>query len=143
MHLNNMPTLKENLDALDRMVTNHASTAEIRSQIAFIERELTAFEAEYMSTARSYVRLQDEHKKLQHAQLARDQETVAENRHKVGVTLTNGVTRYYDADTYEILPNQRDPKMVEFRRTDKAKNLYYTMATARWSEIAEVHKPTI
>jgi len=129
-----MPSIQQSLDALDSMVTNHASTPEIRSQIAHIAREVAALEAEYASAV-------DIHAKFQQAQLVRDQKTAAENKHKVGVTLTNGVTRYYDADTYAVLPNQRDPKMVEFRKTNKAQHTYQAVATARWSEVAEVHEP--
>lgn len=40
-------TLTEHIDALDKMVAGHASTAEIRSQIAFIGREVAALEADY------------------------------------------------------------------------------------------------
>jgi hypothetical protein len=116
------------------MVTNHAAIPEIRSQIAHIAREVAALETEYVSAV-------DHHTKLQQAQLARDQEVAAENRHKIGVTLTNGVTKYYDADTYKILPNEREPKMVEFRKVNKEQHSYRTVATARWSEVSEVHEP--
>ena len=130
-----MPTLNESLDALDSMVTNHASIPEIRSQIAHILREVAALETEYTSAVGS-------HAKLHQEQLQRDQEAASQNSHEVGVTLTNGVTRYYDADTYAVLPNQREPKMVEFRKTDKVSHTYRTVATARWSEVAEVHEPS-
>ena len=136
-----MPSLPESLDALDRMVTNHAATPEIRSQIAYITREVATLEAEFVGTVRGHAQLLESHTKLQQAQLARDRESVAENRHRVRVTLTNGLTRYYDADTYEIIRNNGEPNMVEIRKTDKANHIYHTIATARWSEVAEVHKP--
>ena len=136
-----MPTIHESLDALDNMVTNHASTSEIRSQLAYIVREVAALQAELMSTYSISAKLQEEHAKLKQAQSERDREVAIENRHKVGVTLTTGVAKYYDADTYEILPNESDPKMVEIRKTDTQNHTYRTVATARWSEIVEVHEP--
>jgi hypothetical protein len=129
-----MPSIQQSLDALDSMVTNHASTPEIRSQIAHIAREVAALEAEYASAV-------EVHAKFQQAQLVRDQNLAAENKRKVGVTLTNGVTKYYDADTYAVLPNPREPKIVEFRKSDKQRHTYHVVATARWSEVAEVHEP--
>jgi len=45
-----MITLQEHLNELDRMVANHASVAEVRSQIAFIAREVSALEAAYLRT---------------------------------------------------------------------------------------------
>ena len=62
-------------------------------------------------------------------------------KHKIGVTLKNGQKAMYDADAYAILPNSRAPQMVEFRRTDKAKQTYRRVAHAKWSEIAELHFP--
>jgi hypothetical protein len=130
-----MPTLQESIDALDRMIDGQASKPELRSQIAFIGREVAALEADYSH-------LSQDHATLQEAQLARDDDVAVENRHKVGVTLTNGVTKYYDADTYKILPNEREPRMVEFRKTDKAAHTYQEVAHAKWSDVSEVHKPS-
>jgi hypothetical protein len=46
-----MISLQEHIDALDKMVVNHASVPEIRSQIAFIGREVAALEARYAQLA--------------------------------------------------------------------------------------------
>jgi hypothetical protein len=51
-------TLTEHIDALDKMVADHASTAEIRSQIAFIGREVAALEADYTNLAENNAKLQ-------------------------------------------------------------------------------------
>lgn len=128
-----MPTLQESIDTLDHMVTNHASTPEIRSQIAYVARETATLEAQYMSAVRSSEQMIQE-------LAAQDQKMAAENRHKFGVTLTSGVTRHYDGDSYAVMPHTRDPKLVEFRKTD-ASGLYEVVATVRWTEIAEIHTP--
>lgn len=44
-----MITLQEHIDALDRMVANGTSVPELRSQVAFIGREVAALEARYVS----------------------------------------------------------------------------------------------
>jgi hypothetical protein len=137
-----MPTIKESLESLDSMVTNHASTPEIRSQIAYILREVEALEADFVGTVRNHAQLADAHTKLKNAQLARDQEAAAENKHKVGVTLNSGVTKFYPANTYALLPNKNAPVTIEFRMADKAKHSYYEVGHAKWSEVAEVHEPS-
>jgi hypothetical protein len=53
-----MITLQEHLDALDRMVTQGTSVPELRSQIAFIAREVSALEIAHMSTVDDIVELQ-------------------------------------------------------------------------------------
>jgi hypothetical protein len=52
-----MITLQEHLNELDRMVTNHASVAEIRSQASFIAREVAVLEADYASLAETHAKL--------------------------------------------------------------------------------------
>lgn len=54
----NMPTLQESIDALDRMVTQGTSVPELRSQIAFIAREVAALEAEYVGALDDNAKLQ-------------------------------------------------------------------------------------
>jgi hypothetical protein len=54
-------TLTEQIDALDKMVADHATTAEIRSQIAFIGREVAALEADYTNFAAQHAQLAAEH----------------------------------------------------------------------------------
>ena len=129
-----MPTLQELVETLDRMIDGPTSKPELRSQIAFIGREIAVLEAKYAE-------LHEAHTQLKQAQTARDQEMALENRHKVGVTLNNGITRYYDADSYDVLPNFASPKMVEIRKTDKERRSFRSVAIVSWSEIAEIHKP--
>ena len=66
--------LTEHIDLLDKMVAHHAATCEIRSQIAFIGREVAALEADNARLVEDKAELQDAHTKLQQAQLARDRE---------------------------------------------------------------------
>lgn len=67
-----MKTLDEHLDALDAMVANHATTPEIRSQIAFIQREVAALEADYVRLSDAHAKIQSEHSKLKEAESARN-----------------------------------------------------------------------
>jgi DNA-binding transcriptional ArsR family regulator len=71
-----MPTIHESLDSLDSMVTNHASTPEIRSQIAYIGREVSALEAQLVSLADDNAVLQTENADL----IAKNAELVQKNR---------------------------------------------------------------
>jgi hypothetical protein len=129
-----MPTIQESLDSLDSMVTNHAATPEIRSQIAHIAREVAVLQTDYMSAI-------DSQAKLAEKQSARDQEMAAENRHKIGVTLNDGSKVFYDADSYVLLPNKNAPQVVEFhKKSEKSANAVRTVAHVRFSEIKEVHE---
>lgn len=69
-----MTTLQQHIDALDRMVENGTSVAQLRSQIAFIGREVAALEADNARLVENKAQLQEAHTKLQQAQLARDRE---------------------------------------------------------------------
>jgi exonuclease VII small subunit len=62
-----MRTLSEHIDDLDRMVDGGAAKAEIRSQIAFIGREVAALEAENAQLIEAHAQLQEAHTKLQEA----------------------------------------------------------------------------
>jgi regulator of replication initiation timing len=60
-----MRTLQEHLDDLDRMVDNgSAPKHEIRSQIAFIGREVTALQAENTRLVEAHAKLQTEKEKV-------------------------------------------------------------------------------
>ncbi len=64
-----MKTLQDHLDDLDRMVdTGHATKDAVRSQIAFIGREIAALQADYARLAQTLAKLQEAHTKLQEAQ---------------------------------------------------------------------------
>jgi hypothetical protein len=64
----NMITLQEHIDALDRMVTNGTSVPELRSQIAFIGREVAALETRYMSAVDDNAQLRELQAKFQQEQ---------------------------------------------------------------------------
>jgi len=49
-----MRTLQEHIDDLDRMVDSGTSVAKIRSQIAFIGREVAALQADYAGLAQAH-----------------------------------------------------------------------------------------
>lgn len=60
-----MKTIQELLDDLDAIVDGgHAPKHEVRSQIAFIARQVAAFEADYTSLAESHAQLQQKHPEL-------------------------------------------------------------------------------
>lgn len=64
-----MRTLQEHLDDLDRMVDSGKAPAhQVRSQIAFIAREVAALEAAYAGLDQAHAQLQQAHARLQHAQ---------------------------------------------------------------------------
>jgi hypothetical protein len=63
-----MTTLQEHIDALDRMVEQGTSVPKLRSQIAFIGREVAAFEADYSSLGQAHADLQKAHTKPQEAE---------------------------------------------------------------------------
>lgn len=67
-----MQTLQQHLDDLDRMVdSGKAPKAELRSQVSFISREVSALESAYSHLEQEHALLQAEHAKLQteHAKL--------------------------------------------------------------------------
>jgi hypothetical protein len=75
-------------------------------------------------------------------ELEKQQADTVDPKGKVGVRLTNGVAIFYNADRYKVLPNSREPQLVEFRRTiNKALGTYLTVATVKWSEVATLHEP--
>ena len=62
-------TIHEHIDALDRMVDCNASKPEIRSQIAFIGREIAALTADYSQLQEAYAALQAKYAKLEEQSL--------------------------------------------------------------------------
>jgi hypothetical protein len=62
-------TLEEHIDALDRMVDGGSPKPELRSQIAFIGREVTAFAADYSKLQEAYVALEAKYAKLEEEHL--------------------------------------------------------------------------
>jgi L-2-hydroxyglutarate oxidase LhgO len=67
-----MKTLQEHIDDLDKMIDGRAAKDEIRSQIAFIGREVAALEADYAQLAQAHAALQDEHTKFKEGQSQKD-----------------------------------------------------------------------
>jgi len=53
-----MKTLLDHIDDLDRMVDGGAEVSKIRSQIAFIGREIAALQADFASLAEANTKLQ-------------------------------------------------------------------------------------
>ncbi|MGA2175261.1 MAG: hypothetical protein ABSH38_09795 [Verrucomicrobiota bacterium] len=60
-----MRTLQEHIDDLDRMVDGGAEKPKVRSQIAFIGREVAALEADYARLAEAHSKLQATHSELE------------------------------------------------------------------------------
>ena len=60
-----MKSLIEHIDDLDRMVDSDASKPAVRSQIAFVGREVAALQADYASLAEAHQKLDAAHRKLQ------------------------------------------------------------------------------
>lgn len=60
-----MRSILEHIDDLDRMVDGGSGKPEIRSQIAFIGREVAALVAEHEQLAQAYAKLQEAHLQLQ------------------------------------------------------------------------------
>ena len=63
-----MPTIIESLEELDRMVTNHAATHEIRSQIAFVQREVIVLQADALRANEAMAALNDANARLKSEQ---------------------------------------------------------------------------
>ncbi len=94
-------TLQEHIDALDRMVTQGTSVPELRSQIAFIGRELAVIEADYARLAEACARLQKAHSELDAEHTA-----LKDMKHKAG---------------WDALVKKAD----DYQRMDESKNLNY------------------
>jgi len=88
-----MATLQEHLDELDRMVVGGTNIPQIRSQIAFIGREITALDADYarfidahtqseQATAKALADLQTQNQAL----IAENSELKRPTLHNVKVT---------------------------------------------------------
>ena len=131
----------EGLNQLERKVLDKEAVADIRN---FIARLREFAEAEDQRTAT----LDKRNEEL----LAAKRTIISENQQpgtqdtkssglarKFVVTLNSGKTVEYNCDTYVILPNSRDPQMVEFRVVNRPENSYRAIAHAKWSEIAELH----
>jgi hypothetical protein len=65
-----MRTLDEHIDDLDRLVDGDAPKSNVRSQIAFIAREVAALEANYARLAEAHTKLQEAHSELEAQQTA-------------------------------------------------------------------------
>jgi hypothetical protein len=64
-----MATLQEHIDDLDRMIDGGNTTKDaVRSQIAFIGREVAALEADYARLNEAHTNLKEAHTNLKNAQ---------------------------------------------------------------------------
>jgi chromosome segregation ATPase len=74
-----MRTLQEHIDDLDRMIdSSSAPKHEVRSQIAFIGKQVAAIEADYACLADAHTKLQEAHSilEIQHTGLKKAQHDV-------------------------------------------------------------------
>jgi hypothetical protein len=60
-------TLQEHIDDLDRMVDSGTGVPKVRSQIAFIAREVACLEAAYAQLADAHTKLERRHETLKNA----------------------------------------------------------------------------
>ena len=131
--------LTEHIDSLDKMVADHAATCEIRSQIAFIGREVAALEANYASLHSAHTELKELYEALRAE--AQQDSVKFHDESMIVVTLRNGKTLTHPGNDYALLPSKNAPKVVEFRLLDKAKGVFTETGHAEWSQVAHVQKP--
>ena len=101
----------------------------------------------------AHSKLKNAHEELQ-AQNAKviseNQKLVAENKalhakrpSQLGVILTTGEPRFYDADNHTITPSLLEPKVVQFWKVvDKKKNAKRLVASVPWNQVREVVNPS-
>lgn len=133
----------EHLQRLDALIVEHTKppvTAMLRRELSFAIEQGEAYQAAsdkqdktLAKQAETISALQGQYQEL---------ESQHRNRHNVGVTLKNGKTVFYPANTYALLPNKNAPVTIEFRMADKAKHTYHEVGHAKWSEVSEVHEPS-
>ena len=136
------------LQKLDELIiehTNPPATTILRNQLHPLREQLEAYVETKEQEAKDASELEARHQQLlvEKEALVQRYAQADEAKHKVGVTLNNGVTRIYDANTYALLPNKNAPQTIEFRMLDKVKHTYREVAHAKWSEVAEVHEPAV
>lgn len=102
-------------------------------------QELAELEERYAALEQAHKECKAQARELQAKNSDLEQQLAAGSRHNIRVTLKSGVTRYYDADKHAILPSKTDPQVVEFRKHDPTTHTFRVVASARWSEVAEVH----
>ena len=99
-----MTTLDEHIDELDKMVVGGTSAPTIRSQIAFISREVAALEAELVRVNVDHANLKEAYLNLQAAQAEKEADPFTNfkgHRFKIG---TNG-----ESDGLVYCPNCPTP----------------------------------
>ncbi len=141
------------LQKLDDLIVTHTTppvTAMLRNKLHplrdQLEAYITAKEKELNQTSElegrnqylvaENLRIISEKNEIEAKQVQSDAE-----RLKVGATLKNGQKVMYEADAYAILPNNKTPQVVEFRKVDTAQHTYQTVAHAKWADVSEIHGP--
>ena len=127
------------LQNLDELIVQHTSppiTTMLRNKLHPLREQMEAYIASKSASEERNAQLTE-----QNQELAAKYKKSDVDRHKVGVTLKNGKTVYYDANRYKLLPNESSPVTIEFRMHDKAKNCYRAVGHANWADVSEVHEP--
>jgi hypothetical protein len=137
----------EHLQRLDTLIVEHTKppvTAILRRELSFAIEQGEAYQAASDKQDETLAKQAEAIAALQkqNQALVSKYEKSDGDRHKIGVTLNNGSTVFYDADSYVLLPNKNAPQVVEFhKKSEKFANAVRTVAHVRFSEIKEVHEP--
>lgn len=129
----------QKLDDLIFELTQDKVRATLRHQLALTREQVEAYQATSDKQDKTLAKQAETIAELQ----SRNQEFERkhQDRHNVGVTLKNGRTVFYPANTYALLPNINAPTTIEFRMLDKIKHTYRAVGHAQWSDVSEVHEP--
>jgi chromosome segregation ATPase len=87
-----MTCLGQHIDDLDRMIDGNASKPDLRSQLAFIGREVAALEADYARLTQEHSNLKEAHVKL-HESLAKLQDSPGAPSADTVICSTESITR--------------------------------------------------
>jgi len=128
---------------LDALIVEHTQppvTGVLRGQLALTREQVEAYQAASDKQDQTLAAQVEAMATLQ----SEKQALIAkyEQPDKVGVTLKNGQTIFYSANSYVLLPNKISAAIIEFRMVDKARGTYREVAHAKWSDVSEVHNPT-
>lgn len=133
----------EQFKKLDKLIVEKTqppvSTA-LRNQLALTREQVEAYQASSDKQDETLAKQAETISALQSQ--CQELDSQHRNSHKVGVTLKNGKTVFYPANTYALLPNKNAPVTIEFRMLDKTKHTYRAVAHAKWADVSEVHEPT-
>jgi len=134
----------EGLDKIEKMILDRAPVAGLRAYIQTLYQFAEAEDQRTTATIKQNEELvaQNQNVIAQKNAIETKQAELDANRHKVGVTLKNGKTVYYDANYYTLLPNKNAPVTIEFQMMNKERHTYRPVGHAQWSDVSEVHEPS-